>query len=489
LTAAIFAEDAVPFIDSYRQEQEVGDSSLEKARSGLIAIGETDQIAALDSFAEQMGQLREEVDAVLVFSVTADRPTRVELGLQYYPQMWPRVDAMMGDLEHLSSEQQAEMVAAHAAAHRASNTTLALLIGFSTVAFLGGAATLSVLVVSVVRPLASLQESARAVASGNLEARAKVAGPGEVAMVAQRGRAEEALRESETKYRHIFESIQDIFYRTNAQGIILEISPSVQRVGYSREQLIGTNVLDVYEDPEERATLVKAIVERGEVADHEIRLKTGDGRVIDISVSGHILRGPDGTFSGTEGTLRDISDRKAAEEALHEQARRDPLTGVLNHGAIVGEMRGLISTGEDATPWALAMIDVNLLKVINDAYGHQVGDAVLVAVATALSRDDALVGRYGGDEFVAILPSADRNAAERYRDEAMDALAHAMITDPQTGATVRAEASIGLAIYPEDGSTLADLIKVSDSAMYAAKRQRPVRRPSPRKHAPGKKAA
>jgi diguanylate cyclase (GGDEF)-like protein len=99
------------------------------------------------------------------------------------------------------------------------------------------------------------------------------------------------------------------------------------------------------------------------------------------------------------------------------------------------------------------------------------------------------VGRYGGDEFVAILPSADRNAAERYRKDAMDAMAHATITDPQTGATVRAEASIGLAIYPEDGSTLADLIKVSDSAMYAAKRQRPVRRPSPRKHAPGKKAA
>ena len=170
-------------------------------------------------------------------------------------------------------------------------------------------------------------------------------------------------------------------------------------------------------------------------------------------------------------------------------SRRDPLTGVLNHGAIVDEMRRLISTGEHATSWAVAMIDVDHLKVMNDTYGHQVGDAVLAAIAAALSRDDALVGRYGGDEFVAILRGADRAAAERYRSEAMDALAHATITDPQTGATVRAEASIGLAIYPEDGSTLADLIKISDDAMYAVKRQRPVRRPSPRKHAPDRKAA
>jgi diguanylate cyclase (GGDEF)-like protein/PAS domain S-box-containing protein len=307
--------------------------------------------------------------------------------------------------------------------------------------------------------------------------------------VTERKQVEETLRESEERYRSIFESIQDIFYRTDAEGIITEISPSIERFGYTREALIGTQVLEVYEDPEERSGLLKALLEQGDVSDFEIRLKAGGSRLVSTSVSAHILRGPDGTSIGVEGILRDISDRKAAEEALREQARRDPLTGVLNHGAIVNEMRGLISTGEDATPWAVAMIDVDHLKVMNDTYGHQVGDAMLVAVATALSRDDALVGRYGGDEFVAILPSADRAAAEGYRSEAMDALAGATVTDPQTGESVPVEASIGLAIYPEDGSTLADLIKVSDSAMYAAKRQRPVRRPSPHKHAPDRKAA
>ncbi|MGZ3387956.1 MAG: sensor domain-containing diguanylate cyclase, partial [Isosphaeraceae bacterium] len=314
--------------------------------------------------------------------------------------------------------------------------------------------------------------------------------------VTESRKAQEALRESEERYRSIFESIQDVFYRTDAKGIITEISPSIEGFGYTREALIGTQVLGVYEDPEERSGLLKTLLEQGGVADHEIRLKTGDGRLLSISVSAHILRGPDGTLSGVEGTLRDISERRRAEQALresedalHEQARRDPLTGVLNHGAILDEMRSLISTGEHGPRWVAAMIDVDRLKATNDTYGHQVGDAVLVAVAAALSRDGALVGRYGGDEFVAILPSADRNAAERYRKDATEALAHATITDPQTGATVRVEASIGLAIYPEDGSTLADLIKLSDDAMYAAKRQRPVRRPIPRKHAPDRKAA
>ena len=122
------------------------------------------------------------------------------------------------------------------------------------------------------------------------------------------------------------------------------------------------------------------------------------------------------------------------------------------------------------------MTDVNDLKTINDKYGHQAGDSVLIAVAHALSQEDALVGRYGGDEFVSILPSASREEAERYCREAGEAMGSVELIDQKTGDRVSVAASIGLAVFPEDACTVVELIKISDVAMYAHKRQRPIER-------------
>jgi diguanylate cyclase (GGDEF)-like protein len=170
----------------------------------------------------------------------------------------------------------------------------------------------------------------------------------------------------------------------------------------------------------------------------------------------------------------DIAERKRAEEALREQVRRDPLTGILNHAAIVEELRGLISCGSNGALCTVAMIDVDGLKSVNDTYGHQVGDAVLVAVADALSRDCGIVGRYGGDEFVVVLPGAGREAAERYRDAVLGTLAVTRLTDPESGASVPVVASIGLATYPTEAGRIEELIKLADTEMFATRRQRPI---------------
>jgi diguanylate cyclase (GGDEF)-like protein len=165
------------------------------------------------------------------------------------------------------------------------------------------------------------------------------------------------------------------------------------------------------------------------------------------------------------------SQLENALDAERERARRDPLTGSLNHAVIADEVRRLI---DDASvqSFALAMVDVDGLKAVNDTYGHQIGDEVLLAVAASLKTDGAIVGRYGGDEFVAILLNVDREAAARYRGRVTEALDAVDLRDPDTGSRIHIDASVGLAIYPEEGDAVEDLIKLSDSAMYASRRQR-----------------
>jgi diguanylate cyclase (GGDEF)-like protein/PAS domain S-box-containing protein len=289
--------------------------------------------------------------------------------------------------------------------------------------------------------------------------------------ISERVRAEEVLRGSEEKYRQIYESVQDIYYRTDATGIIIEISPAVERWGYTREEMIGTQVLDVYADPEERSDLLNELVTKGEVSDHEVVLIAADGHLVNSSVGSHVVRDAEGKVIGVEGTLRDITERKQAEQALREQMRRDPLTGVLNHAAIVSELRDLIATGSDGAPVAVMMSDVDSLKAINDTFGHPVGDCVLVSVAESLSANGARVGRYGGDEFVAILHGAGRAEAERYEKKVVDSLDLIGMRDPQTGARVPVHVSIGTAIYPIEAGRIEELIELADSAMYAAKRR------------------
>jgi diguanylate cyclase (GGDEF)-like protein len=181
--------------------------------------------------------------------------------------------------------------------------------------------------------------------------------------------------------------------------------------------------------------------------------------------------------------LEELAASKAQLEralgAEKERARRDPLTGVLNHGSIVDQLHTYVANNHASL--ALVMIDLDDLKATNDTYGHQVGDAVLKVLAQALQRRGAIVGRYGGDEFLAIVPGATRAKAERYRDEILEALAKTDLRDPVADTTVPVSASIGLAIYPEEAETVEDLIKLSDSAMYAKKQERPAspERPGP----------
>ena len=132
--------------------------------------------------------------------------------------------------------------------------------------------------------------------------------------ITERKNAETTLRESEEKYRVIFESFHDVYFQTNKEGRITLISPSVRiHAGYAPEDIIGHPVTDFYINPEDRETFVKKLKETGAVNDYELKLKAKDGSVIETSVSAHVISGAGGDPDGVEGVLRDITERKRAE--------------------------------------------------------------------------------------------------------------------------------------------------------------------------------
>jgi diguanylate cyclase (GGDEF)-like protein len=160
--------------------------------------------------------------------------------------------------------------------------------------------------------------------------------------------------------------------------------------------------------------------------------------------------------------------RELAQE--RRRARYDALTKCLNHGAIIEELDTLVREGHGRS-FAVAVIDLDCLKAINDQYGHQTGDAALVLVADALRRAGAVVGRWGGDEFVAVLPGADREQAERYRDAVVNALQEEGLTGLGLPTKLPIVASVGLATFPDEARTTEELLNLADNAMYAERRR------------------
>ena len=135
-------------------------------------------------------------------------------------------------------------------------------------------------------------------------------------------KSQNALRESEKKYRTIFENVQDVFYQTDLEGTILEISPSISRYTYSnREELLGTLVNSIYSDPADHSRLLQALKEKNEIEDFELCLKNRYGREVYASVNAHLVLDSYGNPVAIEGSMRDITVRKRAEAALRESDR------------------------------------------------------------------------------------------------------------------------------------------------------------------------
>lgn len=205
-----------------------------------------------------------------------------------------------------------------------------------------------------------------------------------------------------------------------------------------------------------------AAAEAGEVIDSETRVEFDRSnkwlRVIGEPVG-----------DGVALTFVDITDRKAKEMQMESIALSDPLTGVLNRRGFERDATRRLSASDDAATGALLFIDLNEFKQINDKYGHEVGDELLTIAAERLRtslRSCDIIGRPGGDEFVALVPDVKASIAEKLATRLTTCLEEPYLIGSRK---LDCAASIGLALYPDHANTLTGLLRAADAAMYRAK--------------------
>ena len=168
-------------------------------------------------------------------------------------------------------------------------------------------------------------------------------------------------------------------------------------------------------------------------------------------------------------TFVDITDGKAKERQMESIATSDPLTGVLNRRGFERDAAQRLSDSADDATGALLFIDLNDFKQINDQYGHEIGDQLLTIASERLRRSLRscdIIGRPGGDEFVALVPDVDAEIADKLASRLTNALEETYLIGREK---LRCAASIGLALYPENARTLTGLLREADQAMYRAK--------------------
>jgi PAS domain S-box-containing protein len=137
--------------------------------------------------------------------------------------------------------------------------------------------------------------------------------------ITEKKRTEEALRLSEEKYRKIYENVADVIYETDNEGQLISISPSIEkRGGYRPEELIGRGVMEFFVFPDQYAALDALMIENGFVNDYEALLRKKDGNDVFVSITSHIIFDANGRGVATEGVLRDITERKQAEERIRQ---------------------------------------------------------------------------------------------------------------------------------------------------------------------------
>jgi diguanylate cyclase (GGDEF)-like protein/PAS domain S-box-containing protein len=285
----------------------------------------------------------------------------------------------------------------------------------------------------------------------------------------ERDRVEKALRHSEAHYRALAENPTYGICRFDVEGRFLEVNEAlVTMLGYgSKEELKAANLAtDIIRDPVERSQLFEPYRETGRIDLIEVEWRRKNGTPMKVRLSGRQVGSEDEGPRGCEIIAEDVTSQRAAEDLLRHLAATDALTGLANYRRLSEGLESEIKRSDrTGRIFAVLMFDLDVMKQINDRYGHLAGNRALCRMAdifrfSCRSLDTA--ARYGGDEFAIVLPETGAKDATLVGKRICERLS----SDREEPSL---SVSVGMAVYPADGTTIDTLFQSADRALYEMK--------------------
>jgi diguanylate cyclase (GGDEF)-like protein/PAS domain S-box-containing protein len=288
--------------------------------------------------------------------------------------------------------------------------------------------------------------------------------------VSERRAAGCAIRDSEQRFRELIEMTPAGYILADAQGSLVAVNPALCHIsGYTQEELIGRSLAELFPDcPCDGALSVQGGA--SSVHAREAAIKHKQGHLAYVLINAVIKRDAEGNGMSVTAFLTDITERKQAESRLEQLATHDTLTGLPNRALLNERVQQLLESAPRNESITVMFIDLDRFKEVNDSLGHEPGDMLLREVGRRLQRNlrpNDIVARLGGDEFVVVAHcSQGSDSAERIVEKLFAALAAPVDI---AGQEVFIGASIGISMFPQDGTTKEVLFQNADTAMYRAK--------------------
>jgi diguanylate cyclase (GGDEF)-like protein/PAS domain S-box-containing protein len=371
---------------------------------------------------------------------------------------------------------------------------VAVRLGWSVLFILGTLVTISaiawILSGRIARPLRQLGKDAAALAAGTLSHRSAIRSGDEVGVLADnfnrmaeslerrqdeaRSAADELRKAKDTLAAVIDASPVGIICSNRERQLVLWSRGAEQMFGFSASEVLGRQAQIIPRGAEAGSRELFERALKGEtIRDVELRRMRKDGSLIDVRVAAAPMHNLDGTVRSVAWVYEDITGRKRAEEQLRRLAHYDQLTGLPNRLSLQRELGRLLAGERRAAAASIALFDLDGFKDINDTLGHSTGDELLVEVGQRLigiaemRSDIGLVSRLGGDEFVVIVPNCgDPRVVGEIVQSILERLSEPYTINDQV---LHVNASAGVAIAPNDGASVDELIANADLALYQAK--------------------